>query len=343
MLAQRQGLTFDGSKNDSYYDHNSTETLADVNKFKAPPDVASALFVVWVCNADTFDSTTAAINSPIQIHALLLTQFIASNTLDQVNNLQIITALYAKGVRTLILPNVVDISEIPAYNAGNMTDVLRAGCNNYNAQLANTISTATTLCPGLVIYTPDFYTLLNNTLTNASYYGLTNALSTRGFSIDAVDGIYSNPKLPVSLNGAGTNYIFWDDQDPTAMLHEIMADTVQQIISPVQIGKLTPLNGNNRLDVVNVPVGLNGFVEGSTNLALLSSWTTVTNITGNNTTQSFFVSAPQITPFGSGSSGGSGGVSIDPNNPGTNSVSKLPVVYNAQFYRLNFPYAWFWP
>jgi phospholipase/lecithinase/hemolysin len=340
VLAQRQGLTFDGSKNDSYYDHNSIETLADINKFKAPPDVASALFVVWVCNADTFDSTSVAINSPIQIHALLLTQFIASNTLDQVNNLQIITALYAKGVRTLIMPNVVDISEIPAYNAGNMTDVLRAGCNNYDAQLATTISTAKTLCPGLAIYTPDFYTLLNNTLTNAAYYGLTNALSANGFSIDAVDALYPNPKLPVYLNGPGTNYIFWDYMNPTAKLHEIMADTVQQIISPVQIGKLAVLNnGSNRLDVINYPAGLNGSVDGSTNLAL-GNWTSVTNIniSSGNTAQSFFVIAPQLPPPVPAS--GTGG-STDPNNPANGTYT--PPFNPAQFYRLDFPFAWSWP
>ena len=39
-----------------------------------------------------------------------------------------------------------------------------------------------------------------------------------------------------------------------------MANLAQQLISPVQISQITVLNGSNRLDVVNVPVGLNGFV-----------------------------------------------------------------------------------
>ena len=115
------------------------------------------------------------------------------------------------------------------------------------------------LCPGLAIYTPDYFTLLNNVLTNAAYYGLTNALSPQGFSIDA----YSDFAIVnLTLNGPGTNYIFWDPQDPTAMLHEIMADVAQQLISPVQISWLALFNGSNRLDVANMPVGLNGFVDG---------------------------------------------------------------------------------
>src|SRR5205823_5446653 len=107
---------------------------------------------------------------------------------------------------------------------------------------------------------------------NAAAYGLTNALY-QGYSIDALE----DPSIAnLTLNGQGTNYIFWDNQDPTAKLHEIMADVAQQIISPVKIGKLAVSASSNRLDVVNVPIGLNGFVVGSTNLAQ-ANWTVVTN------------------------------------------------------------------
>ncbi len=34
VLAQRQGLTYDASKNDSYYDHNSAVLLTEINNFK---------------------------------------------------------------------------------------------------------------------------------------------------------------------------------------------------------------------------------------------------------------------------------------------------------------------
>ena len=57
---------------------------------------------------------------------LTATQWQATNILSQANHLQIITNLYAKGVRTLILPNAVDISEIPAFNAGSLAPVMHA-------------------------------------------------------------------------------------------------------------------------------------------------------------------------------------------------------------------------
>ncbi|MGA2853653.1 MAG: SGNH/GDSL hydrolase family protein [Verrucomicrobiota bacterium] len=324
VLAQRQGLTYDAAKNNSYYDHNSAELVTELNSFTAPSDVTNDLFIVWVCNADTFDAASVPDTS---------NQWVAAINQAQTNHLQIITNLYAKGVRTLILPNVVDISEIPAFNAGTtLTNVEHAGCVDYNFAFSNTINQARALCPGLNIYAPDFFTLLNNVLTNAASYGLTNALSSKGFSIDA----YSDPALPIlTLNGPGTNYIFWDPQDPTAKFHEVIADVVQQFISPVQVSRITAFAGSNRLDVANMPVGLNGFVDGCTNLAM-ANWTAVQNITSTNTTQSIFVPTPAPTnapqffvPADQG-----------PFPPGPGGT---PVVTALEFYRLRFPFAWNWP
>ncbi len=307
----------------------------EINNFAAPADVASALFVVWVCNADTFDAAQTPFTS---------SQWVAANNQAQANHLQIITTLYAKGVRNLILPNAVDISLIPAFNAGTtLTVIEHAGCLDYNAKFANTMNQARALCPGLKIYTPDFYTLLNNVLTNAAYYGLTNALSANGLSIDA----FSDPSISnLTLTGQGANYIFWDPQDATAQFHEIIADIVQQMISPVTISKLGTFNTTNQLNVTlkvaNLPLGLSGFVDGSTNLAQ-ASWTVVTNFNSLTPTQSVYVVAPPLPISSGGGGGGGGGGSIDPNNPGTNTVSGPPLNVTAQFYRLRFPYAWNWP
>ena len=46
-----------------------------------------------------------------QVFLILQPNGIAANNQSQTNHLQIITNLYAKGVRTLILPNAVDISD----------------------------------------------------------------------------------------------------------------------------------------------------------------------------------------------------------------------------------------
>jgi GDSL-like Lipase/Acylhydrolase len=317
VLAQRQGLNYDVTKNNSYFDHNSAITVTDVKKFTAPPDVASDLFIVWVCNSDTYDAAMAA-------PPLTLAQWQAANALSQVNHLQIITNLYAKGVRTLILPNAVDISEIPFFDAGSLAPVMHAACVDYNARFANTINQAMALCPGLTIYTPDFFTLLNNVLTSPAAYGLTNALF-NGKSISAAQTISS---LTVT-NNPGTSYIFWDTTDPSAKFHEVIADVAQQIISPVQISQITALAGANQLAVVNAPVGLNGYVDATTNLT--SPWSALQQISSSSPALSVLVPTPAANTVVSADSGGF----LPPGG--------TPVVTALQFYRLHFPYAWSWP
>ncbi len=112
----------------------------------------------------------------------------------------------------------------------------------------------------------------------------------------------------MSMNGPGANYILWDAMDPTAKAHAIMAGLAKQLIAPAQISQITSQSGTNQLNLANVPVGLNGVVLGSTNLAL-TNWTTVTNFNSTNTDQSVFV----------------------------------PISGPMQFYRLNFPFSWTWP
>ena len=118
------------------------------------------------------------------------------------------------------------------------------------------------------------------------------------------------------------------------MLHEVMADVAQQLISPVQISWLALFNGSNRLDVANVPVGLNGFVDGCTNLAL-ANWTSVTNISSTTTPQSIFVIAAPLPPSTPAGSGGDG--STNPNDTNNQNVVYVPPFNAAQFYRLHFP------
>lgn len=103
-------------------------------------------------------------------------------------------------------------------------------------------------------------------------------------------------------------YIFGDGLSTTNDNTSGLADVAQPLISPVLIGGITASNGSNQLVVTNMPIGLNGFVDAATNLAL-NNWTSLTNIMGSNIVESVFI----------GNSG--------------------PL----QFYRLRFPYAWYFP
>jgi len=294
VLAQRQGLTI--SNNLSGFDWSSSALVTNVQNFTISPAIATnALFIIWVNNSDLYDET--------ELGDTNMTEWMNAIDQSQTNHFKAVTNLYAKGVRTLIMPNAVDVSTIPLFDAYPNTNFIHQRCIDYNIAFSNTVSRAVSSCPGLKIYVPDFFALLTNVLAHPANYGLTNALF-NGRSTSAAQTI-----SPLTVtNNPGTNYIYWDATDPSAKFHAVIGDVAQQLISPVQISGITAFTGSNRLDLVNVPVGLNGFVDGCTNMAT-SSWSNVQNITSTNNVQSVFV----------------------------------PATGPLQFYRLRFPYAWSFP
>jgi phospholipase/lecithinase/hemolysin len=331
VLAQRQGIPV--AMNWSYFDCNSSNLVKNVNNFNISPSAAAnALVVVWVNNSDLFDAVMTAPNTNQSTWTAIINR-------GQTNQLQAITTLYNKGVRTLVMPNSVDVGKVPYFylnnpNFGATAPFIRQECIAYNVAFSNTLNLARAACPGLAIYRPNFFGLLDNVISNTAFYGLTNAFDKNGASIDAMDAInYGFPKA--ATNGFGSNFVFWDYLDPSARFHAIIADVAQQIISPVQIGQITAFAGSNRLDIANAPIGLNGFVESCTNLAL-ANWAPLTNFSSINTAQSLFAPTPS-SPTNVSSKFVPEPKDIAPGPGGTVVVTAL------QFYRLHFPYTWVWP
>lgn len=168
---------------------------------------------------------------------------------------------------------------------------------DFNRGFAAMLTQARSTLPGLTIYVPDYFSLLDDISAHPANYGMVNP------GIDAVEDPMLTDK---SLSGAGTNYIFWDYLDPTAMAHARMADVAQQLIAPASLSRVTAMNGAGQLDIANVPVGRNGLVEASTNFFY---WSAVGSIVSTNTSQMLLV----------------------------------PASGERQFYRLRFPSAWSWP
>jgi len=154
----------------------------------------------------------------------------------------------------------------------------------------------------LNIVVPDMFSIFDSAHTNAAAYGLTNALDVFGNTTDALDDGLT------ALNGNGAKYTFWDFISPTARVNELFADVAQQSLSPVNLAGMAQVNTSNRLDMVNVTVGLNGMVLYATNLTQ-SVWLTNSTFSSLTLTQ---------------------GVFVVPTN-------------SQRFYSLKFPYAWTWP
>jgi phospholipase/lecithinase/hemolysin len=282
VLAQLQGITYNPSNTFCYYAHDSIELLLNLTLyFHAPGDASTALFVVWVNDADLVDTyvndgtNLAAWNNDI-IQA-------------QTNHLIAIHAFYTNGVRTLLMPTTVDVSKIPEYAnlSASTLAFLRQRAFDYNTAFSSTLNKARAFNSGLTIYSPDLFTLMDNVLANPGNYGVANALYL-GKPIDALDDPALSNK---STNGPGASYIWWDKRDPTAKLQAVLARYVQYLLSPTpsQVSKITLLSNSNRLDAINIPVGRDGIVQGRTDL-ITGSWTTVKNIANSaNTNQAIFV------------------------------------------------------
>ncbi len=300
VLAERQGLVYDANKEWSHFNHDSLTPVTNVNTFTAPGDAATALFIVWVNNADFVFGVNNYL--PLDDGNIGTWTNVINSSLS--NHLAVVQALHAKGARTIIMPNAVDLMQIPLYAAASATNraFVRARVIQFNNGFTNVLAQAMSSLSNLTIHSPNMFKLLDDVMTQPAAFGLTNALLA-GTPIAALD----DPALvDKSLNGPGTNHIYWDFLDPSAKFHARIADTIQQSIWPVRISKITALSASNRLDLVNAPIGLNGFADGSTNFI---AWTSAQSITTTSAVQSVLV----------------------------------PVSGPRQFYRLRFPFAWSWP
>ncbi|MFO1475808.1 MAG: hypothetical protein U1F98_04050 [Verrucomicrobiota bacterium] len=132
-----------------------------------------------------------------------------------------------------------DVTAAPDFGSltGPVKIFTRQRVIDMNAQFLVTVSQATAQMPGLTIFVPDIFTLLDQAQTNAASFGLTNAI------IDALD----DPKLKnKSMTGPGASYVFWDQLNPTARFHVAIADAVEQVIAPTTLTGMAVFNGSNR-------------------------------------------------------------------------------------------------
>ena len=107
------------SNNCSYFDHFSSILITELSNLVVSSDISNALFIVWVNDADfiyDMQHYTPYSDSNIAAWTNAINQSIS-------NHFTIITNLYANGVRTLVMPDAVDISEIPYYSGNTLPPV----------------------------------------------------------------------------------------------------------------------------------------------------------------------------------------------------------------------------
>ncbi len=301
VLSNWQGLDFGNSKNFSNFGNDSSVMLTSVNQLVLPTDAADSLFIIWSNNAD-YVNFTGEIEPPWTNPA----PWNAMANASIANHIAAVTTLYQKGARKIVMPNAVDVTRVPLYNAFDSASrsFARQRIITYNQQFKTAMADVMFDNPGLEILVPDTFSFFDQVLTHPGTYGMVNFSDFNAGGIDSGDP---------AVNGAGANYVFWDDYHPTAKFQMHLAAFFQQIISPVKVSPLTFSAGSGQLAVSNIPLGRAGVIEGSATLAA-GSWQQ---------------DAAILLPF---SNGGSTAQSFN-----------VPASGPRRFYRASFPVVWVWP
>lgn len=236
-LAEQLGITIKTNSNVSCFG-NGTPWIYRTQiygNFYPPPDLGTSLCVYWPACSDCFALVIfGGTNDVSSAFPELMTNLNAS-----------VGLLYSQGMRSLLMPNAVDISLVPfftytldTFGLGAVAPygvpsraTIRTNVIQYNAFLATAINQLRAQYPGLTIYAPDFYTRFNEGIAHPEVYGLTKT------DIDALE----DPALKDrSFDGPGADYVFWDYLHPTTKVHAFMAAFAVQSL---QAFTLRPLAG----------------------------------------------------------------------------------------------------
>ena len=254
-LADLEGIRFDANNDFCLFGGVSYEVYETIvyGNYYPPADIATSLYVMWSACSDCLELGPTAPAATI------------SNVMSQVT--LAVGLLYGQGMRTLLLPNSVDITLTPFYNftmpalgiyTGNLPTMLagvRATVTDYNAALAATISQLRAQYPNLTIYAPDFYSQFNYGLSNPEIYGPLKP------GLDALEDPALTDK---SFDGPGANYVFWDYLHPTTKVHAFMASFAAQALAGPMFQQISLQGGSLRLELANLPVGRTGTLESRT-------------------------------------------------------------------------------
>ncbi|MCU0789229.1 MAG: SGNH/GDSL hydrolase family protein [Verrucomicrobia bacterium] len=246
-LAGWRGLSFDITNyNHSYWEHYGNVLLGEMSGYTAPVDAGTALFVVWVNNADMFRNITDTPGLAFDDSDLAF--WTSANNQSLTNHYRVITNLYSKGVRTLLMPNAADLAQTPEFaNHYSLNEAQLAWIGQrtveYNNGFRLMISNAALSLPNLTIYSPDIFTLFTNVLSNPASFGMTNP------GVGATEDGYSD------LNGPGADYVYWDFIHPTAKFQRLFAEEARKLIWPTKLTGISQLNGTNLLSTMNVQIG----------------------------------------------------------------------------------------
>ena len=194
---------------------NSGVPLVDLNyqvqEFKVlnPSPSAGALYTLDIGANDIGNAISASAKNPSFNLAGFLTQAVG-------NTVGAIDALYADGARNLLYYEVPDLSLVPAFESGGPLG------GELAMQFNDDVLAEIKPLAGLTVFDVPIFSALQTIVSNPARFGFANVTS---------PCISGNFESPGSVCADPNQYLFWDQEHPTAAGHALTADLAFSVLT----------------------------------------------------------------------------------------------------------------
>ena len=207
-LSTKLGLVYNPANNYAHSGAQVDDMLGQIDDLVMPAHPERCLFVVWAGGNDFLQTYRQNLVDDAKWERQI--EYSISNYF------QVIVRLYNKGVRSVLAPNTVDLTQIPSVNyiPDIYRDYIRRKVQQFNATLAQALDRLNVEKPDLRVIRMDAYERLEEVLRDPGAYSF----------IETDRDVLSNIFLfPYDFEGPGANYLFWDPIHPTTKAHSIIA------------------------------------------------------------------------------------------------------------------------
>jgi phospholipase/lecithinase/hemolysin len=257
-LSAELGIPYNASNNFAVSGSTTADLASQIAGVPASAHWSTALFTLVSGGNDFLQNATAGVNDPFWSNLVVTAVGNLTNAAD---------TLYALGARELVVANLVNLGQTPAFLATpeGYPQYIDSKVALFNAALASGLAAVAQRDAGLRIYALDANTAFGKFLSSPAQYGFT--VVTNG----ALEDTNLTDK---SFNGPGANYLFWDVVHPTTKAHALTAaQTYQAVAAQMSVART---GAQLSLLASNLYPGLSYTIQTSTNLLTWSDYQTIT-------------------------------------------------------------------
>ena len=255
-LSTRLGLVYNPANNYAHSGAQVDDMLGQIDELVMPPHPERCLFVVWAGGNDFLQTYKQNLVDDAKWGRQI--EYSISNYF------QVIVRLYDQGARSVLVPNTVDLTQIPSVNyiPDIYRDYIREKVQQFNDTLGQALDRVNVEKPGLRLIRVDAYERLEETLRDPGAYGF----------IETDRDVLSNILLfPYNFEGRGKDYLFWDPIHPTTKAHGMIAGWFLEALAAAEPTRLDlrPSSGGVSVFATTLLTGTSFVLERSTDL---SNW-----------------------------------------------------------------------